>query len=752
MRGKEKGFIWPLIISILLLCGSNVFASASINTSKIITGVSGSYEVVYEEAVAGRTYSIAVVNQTFLQDSEAVITTSNLVYATQIEATASTITKNIYMPGIGDNIYTVVLGDNVGSELKIIGYLTEKVIVAVEGVSLDYSKKTISNTDTTALVSTVYPENATNKDVLWTSDNTSVAVVDETGLVTAMSNGVANITVTTVDGTHTASCQIKVNDDGIDRDDHYIEADFVSGMPDDYLQVNIYLRNNTGLTDLDLSINYDKTALYLNKCQEGSIFDSYSKSTISKMPFTISCSSEEDPQASENDIVASLFFYVERSAVEGNSYPISVTVTKAKSGDENISLPVVNGGGLFTCERVVPVTIPVTGIEMSSGEETVYVGETVELAAVVSPDNATDTSVVWSSNNEAVATVDENGTVTGISEGVVTITATTNGVDGSGAQLNARCRVTVEPAPILPVAVTDVRISSSSASIIVDDGTFLTATVSPQDADDKSVTWSSDDEAVATVDENGFVRGVSEGNAHITVTTNDGGFTASCLVSVYPKPVPDLDPDDFILPEPNTDTVIAVGTVTGVSGRTVEVPVVISDNAGIEGAQIDLYFDKDALTLKGAQAGSAMTELEFIPSGDYGVYPFKLTWLGPAECTSNGTIVTLTFEIADETKAGDHPVKLKYEEGHIYNHNLDNINPHIVQGSVNVMEYMPGDINGDNAVTIKDVTFLRRHIAGGYNITVVEQALDVNRDGGVDIKDATILRRFIAGGYGIVLR
>lgn len=66
--------------------------------------------------------------------------------------------------------------------------------------------------------------------------------------------------------------------------------------------------------------------------------------------------------------------------------------------------------------------------------------------------------------------------------------------------------------------------------------------------------------------------------------------------------------------------------------------------------------------------------------------------------------------------------------------------------------YVPGDVNDDGTVDVRDVISLRRHIAGGYNITVNENATDVNRDGGVDVRDVITLRRFIAGGYGIELK
>ncbi len=87
------------------------------------------------------------------------------------------------------------------------------------------------------------------------------------------------------------------------------------------------------------------------------------------------------------------------------------------------------------------------------------------------------------------------------------------------------------------VAVTGVTISTESLSVYVGDSANLTATVEPEDAMNKAVVWSSDYESIASVDENGKVTGVAAGTATITVTTVDGGYTATCSVTVSVKPV-----------------------------------------------------------------------------------------------------------------------------------------------------------------------------------------------------------------------
>ena len=166
--------------------------------------------------------------------------------------------------------------------------------------------------------------------------------------------------------------------------------------------------------------------------------------------------------------------------------------------------------------------IPVTGVSVVPTAGSVTVGQTLTITASVAPADATNKAVTWSSSSDSIATV-EDGVVTGVAEGDATITVTTE--DGG---FTATCDVTVEAAT---VAVTGVSVSPTSDSITIGEDLTLTATVEPENATNKTVTWSSSEATVATV-EDGVVTGVSAGNATITVTTEDGGFTATCDVTV----------------------------------------------------------------------------------------------------------------------------------------------------------------------------------------------------------------------------
>ncbi|MBR0532706.1 MAG: Ig-like domain-containing protein, partial [Bacteroidales bacterium] len=139
--------------------------------------------------------------------------------------------------------------------------------------------------------------------------------------------------------------------------------------------------------------------------------------------------------------------------------------------------------------------------------------------ATVAPSNATDKTVTWSSSNSSVATV-QGGTVTGVAEGTATITATAGGK-------SATCQVTVTKT-IIPVS----SVEFSKGNLVVYEGRTgqVSVTVKPDNATDKTIKWTSSDEKVATVDENGVVTGINSGYA--TITAESGGKKDECAVQV----------------------------------------------------------------------------------------------------------------------------------------------------------------------------------------------------------------------------
>lgn len=195
-----------------------------------------------------------------------------------------------------------------------------------------------------------------------------------------------------------------------------------------------------------------------------------------------------------------------------------------KKGTATITAKAV-GGKKATCK--VTVTVPVTGVQLSVDALSMSVGKSKTITASVIPANASNKGIVWSSSDTSVAKVSSAGKITARSSGSAVITATTK--DGG---FTARCTVTVGGGGTPDYSVERVELDFTSAKVGVGGTQQLTATVRPTYAMDKTVTWSTSNPSVATVNNSGLVTGVAVGSATITVTTNDGGKTAQCQVTV----------------------------------------------------------------------------------------------------------------------------------------------------------------------------------------------------------------------------
>ena len=348
--------------------------------------------------------------------------------------------------------------------------VTDQVKTGVTGVSLNKTELALEVGETGTLTATVAPTNATNKGVTWSSSNNEIATVDN-GVVTAVSAGEAIITVTTEDGAKTATCKVTVN-----------------------------APQTVPVTGVTLT----KTELTL--AEGGS-----EKLTATVEP--ANATNQTVTWSSNNEQVATV--------ADG-------TVTAVKAGTATIMVTTADGSKTAACEVTVNApTKPVTNVTLEPTTLTLEAGSTGKLTATVEPSDATNQTVTWSSNNEQVATV-ADGTVTAVKAGTATIMVTT--ADGSKT---AACEVTVN-APTKPV--TNVTLEPTTLTLEAGSTGKLTATVEPSDATNQTVTWSSNNEQVATVAD-GTVTAVKEGTAAITVKTADGNYQATCAVTVKPQNV-----------------------------------------------------------------------------------------------------------------------------------------------------------------------------------------------------------------------
>ena len=196
----------------------------------------------------------------------------------------------------------------------------------------------------------------------------------------------------------------------------------------------------------------------------------------------------------------------------------------------NLTVTLTNAAGAYPeALEAVPVRdilgnegVAVTGIELNLTELALKTGESATLTAKVTPFDAYDPTVEWSSSDTTVLSVSDRGVVKASKPGRATVTAKTR--DGGH---EATCTVTVTPNE-----VTGVTLSLTELTLEIGKKKLLVCTVAPENADNKNVTWTSGNEAVATVSANGLVTAQGGGETDITVTTEDGTFEAVCHVTV----------------------------------------------------------------------------------------------------------------------------------------------------------------------------------------------------------------------------
>ena len=176
-----------------------------------------------------------------------------------------------------------------------------------------------------------------------------------------------------------------------------------------------------------------------------------------------------------------------------------------------------SNGKTASCEVTVK-KVEATSISLPS-TKTVYIGETVTLTYTMTPSNATN-SVTWKSADTDIATVSSSGVVTGKKEGSTNITVTTD--NGKSAS----CMVYVESKPIEPTKIT----LPTSCNVEVGYSTKMRYTLEPENAT-TTITWKSSDTSIATVSSDGIVKGIKQGSAKITATT-DNGLSADIWVYI----------------------------------------------------------------------------------------------------------------------------------------------------------------------------------------------------------------------------
>ncbi len=437
----------------------------------------------------------------------------------------------------GTHSITFILANANGLTLQTRTATFVKEPIVVTSVSLDKTELALLVGETELLTATVLPEKANNKNVTWTTSDAAVATV-ENGLVTAIGNGEATITVTTVDGGFVDSCTVTVTTPVASVELNKSNLDLFVG---ETFQLEATVLPATAINK---AVTWTTSNAAVAKVENGLVTatgngEAVITVTTADGAFVATCTvvvttpvSGVELNASHLDLFVGDTYQLEAIVLPTTASNTAVTwttsdatvarvenglVTALGNGEATITVTTADGAFVATC--TVVVTTPVSGVELNASHLDLFVGDTYQLEAIVLPTTATNTAVTWTTSDAAVASV-ENGLVTALGNGEATITVTT--ADGAFV---ATCTVVVTR------PVSGVELNASHLDLFVGDSYQLDATVLPTTASNTAVTWTTSDAAVAMV-ENGLVTAVGAGNTTISVTTEDGDFTAVCDVNV----------------------------------------------------------------------------------------------------------------------------------------------------------------------------------------------------------------------------
>lgn len=347
--------------------------------------------------------------------------------------------------------------------LNLGGKQDDDETVDAKDIKLDKSDMHMRKGETYTLTATISPENATDKRITWTSSNEDVVTVNEKGQISCKSAGNAIITASLLSGKE-ARCTITVEDSNIEFEDiHFSNTETTIQKGKDET-LNVILSDESDNTSI-IWKSSDETIATVD--QNGKI--------VTKKAGTVIITAE-----TENGKKAECKVIVVEESIEPKGIILSRTRTTMKKGNEEL------------------------------------------LIAEIVPHNATEKEIIWSSSNTSVATVDQNGKITAIDNGIATIKAETkNG-------MSAECNVAV-----WDTSVEAERIVLNKPETTLEKGKeeLLIAEILPGNATEKEITWSSSNTSVANVDQNGKVFAKNVGTATIKATLKNGN-EAECIVTV----------------------------------------------------------------------------------------------------------------------------------------------------------------------------------------------------------------------------
>lgn len=423
---------------------------------------------------------IVIVNPSELSDSHLTWRSS--------DTSIVTVDKNGIVKGINVGRAIITVTSDNGKTASITVEVTKEA-VEVKSIKLSPNKSSIDAGSTTQVRAVIEPLDATERDLIWTSSDTSVATVDSNGIVTGLKSGTVTITAKTKDGKVIGNTTITVKSKQIE---------------------------SLSFADKKVNVKQNDTLKLIVTVNPSELANSH---------LTWKSSNSTVATVSDSGIV---------KGVSVGKAVISVTSNNGKTASITV--------------EVTKETVEVKSIKLTPNKNNIDIGSSTQINVVVEPANATGRDLVWTSSDASVATVDSNGIVTGLKSGTVTITVKTK--DG---KVTASTTITVNPKQIESLSF-----QQNNYGVKKGDTLSLNVIVNPSELANSPLTWESSDPTVATVTNNGIVRGINVGRAVITVTSANGKM-AVCTVEVTSDKI---EVEEIVL-TPDEDTVI-VGDNTNI--------------------------------------------------------------------------------------------------------------------------------------------------------------------------------------------
>ncbi len=434
--------------------------------------------------------------------------------------------------------------------VKKYAYCEVNVKEPVQNITLYPTQLSIDKGEQYPLLLSFEPSRPDNMEVKWISSNESIIKVSDTGVVTGVGGGNATVSVITIDGIKVASCavSVRVPVTGISLSMTHVDASL--SMKNYQLSYSIKPEGD----GVDTSVIWSSSNEDVLKVNQNGFV-----TFVNPGKATVICQTN-DLGVDGNNLIATCEFFVNEPVTSvsidytdvtlkiGDTFRLTAEVLPIKATDKsvtwissNTSVVTVDENGMLkavgsgsaavlvqsndsgvTAMCNVSVYQPVETVTINYTEMKVRKGTTFWLYAEAGPENAVNKTILWSTSDPRIATVDSSGMVTTISPGECTIIATSQDTG-----IFASCSLTVtEP-------VTGITLNYTDNSIYAGEKFVIIPTVSPIDADNKAVTYLSSDASIASVDENGIVTGLKGGSCVILVTTVERGLVASCTVTVY---------------------------------------------------------------------------------------------------------------------------------------------------------------------------------------------------------------------------